>query len=73
MSKQEKRLEWTGSCHKDLVALPTSVHRVFGYALSLAQAGDQHDVAKVLKGFGVPAFLKLLKMMWVAPTERFTP
>ena len=46
---------------------------MFGYALSLAQAGDQHDAAKVLKGFGVPAFLKLLKMMWVAPAERFTP
>jgi phage-related protein len=28
------------------------VRRFFGYALSLAQAGDQHDAAKVLKGFG---------------------
>ena len=73
MSEQEARLEWTGSRHKDLMALPTSVRRGFGYAFSLAQAGDQHDAAKVLNGFGAPAFLKLLKMMWVAPTERFTP
>ncbi len=25
---------------------------MFGFALSLAQVGDRHDAAKVLKGFG---------------------
>ena len=52
MPDTEKPLEWIGSSHRDLMALPTDVRRLFGYALSLAQAGDQHDAAKVLKGFG---------------------
>jgi phage-related protein len=51
MPDKDKPLEWIGSSHKDLMALPTEVRRFFGYALSLAQAGDQHDAAKVLKGF----------------------
>jgi phage-related protein len=48
----EKPLEWVGSSHKDLMALPLPVRRFFGFALSLAQHGDQHDAAKVLQGFG---------------------
>jgi phage-related protein len=51
MINKEKPLEWIGSSHKDLMALPMDVRRFFGYALSLARAGDQHDAAKVLKGF----------------------
>jgi phage-related protein len=51
MIDKGKPLEWIGSSHKDLMALPMDVRRFFGYALSLAQAGDQHDAAKVLKGF----------------------
>lgn len=51
MIDKEKPLEWIGSSHKDLMVLPMDVRRFFGYALSLAQAGDQHDAAKVLKGF----------------------
>ncbi len=51
MADKEKPLEWIGSSHWDLLALPTDVRRFFGYALSLAQAVDQHDAAKVLKGF----------------------
>ena len=51
MVDKEKPLEWIGSSHRDLMALPTDVRRFFGYALSLAQVGDQHDAAKVLKGF----------------------
>jgi len=31
------------------MALPIEVRRFFGYALSLAQAGDRHDAAKILK------------------------
>ena len=61
MSDQERRLEWIGSCHKDLMALPTSVRRMFGYALSLAQAGDQQDAAKVLKGFRGAGVLEVVE------------
>ena len=45
----EKPLEWIGSSHKNLMALPLAVQRLVGYALSLAQSGDQHDAAKVPK------------------------
>ncbi len=57
----EKTLEWIASSHKDLMALPADVRKVFGYALSLAQAGDQHDAAKVLKGFGGAGVLEVVE------------
>jgi phage-related protein len=61
MPNQEKPLEWIGSSHKDLMALPADVRRFFGYALSLSQAGDQHDAAKVLKGFGGAGVLEVVE------------
>ena len=61
MTDKEKPLEWIGSSYKDLMALPTDVRRFFGYALSLAQAGDQHDAAKVLKGFGGGGVLEVVE------------
>ena len=57
----EKPLEWIGSSHKDLLALPADVRRLFGFALSLAQSGDQHDAAKVLKGFGGAGVLEVVE------------
>lgn len=41
-----KPLEWVGSSHKDLNALPEAVQDTFGYALDLAQRGLKHDDAK---------------------------
>ncbi len=61
MSSNEKPLAWIGSSHKDLMALPTDVRRLFGFALSLAQAGDKHDNAKVLKGFGGAGVLEVVE------------
>ena len=58
---KEKRLEWVGRSYKDLMALPVEVRRMFGFALSLAQAGDQHDDAKVLKGFGGAGVLEVVE------------
>ena len=57
----EKPLEWIGRSYKDLMALPIEVRRSFGYALSLAQNGDQHDAAKVLKGFGGGGVLEVIE------------
>ncbi len=57
----EKPLEWIGSSHKDLMALPAEVRRLFGFALSLAQAGDRHDAAKVLTGFGGAGMLEVVE------------
>ena len=59
MLANEKSLEWIGSSHKDLMALPDDVRRLFGFALSLAQAGERHDAAKVLKGFGGAGVLEV--------------
>jgi phage-related protein len=61
MVHKDKPLEWIASSHKDLMALPTDVRRFFGYALSLAQAGDQHEAAKVLKGFGGAGVLEVVE------------
>ena len=61
MTPTERPLEWIGSSYKDLMALPAAVRRFFGYALSLAQAGDQHDAAKVLTGFGSTGVLEVVE------------
>jgi phage-related protein len=61
MPTKEKSLEWIGSSHKDLMALPVDVRRFFGFALSLAQAGDRHEAAKVLKGFGGAGVLEVVE------------
>lgn len=61
MPAKEKPLEWIGSSYKDLMALPPEVRRFFGFALSLAQVGDRHDAAKVLKGFGGASVLEVVE------------
>ncbi len=61
MAGQEKPLEWIASSYKDLMALPSDVRRRFGYALSLAQLGDQDDAAKVLRGFGGAGVLEVVE------------
>lgn len=43
------------------MTLPVEVRRFFGFALSLAQAGDKHDAAKVLKGFGGAGVLEVVE------------
>jgi len=43
------------------MALPADVRRLFGFALSLAQVGDKHDAAKVLKGFGGAGVLEVVE------------
>ena len=57
----QKPLEWIGSSHKDSMALPADVRRLFGFALSLAQAGDKHDAAKVPQGFGGAGVLEVIE------------
>ena len=52
MPKSEKPLIWIGSSKRDLVAFPSDVKDVFGYALHQAQHGEKHLDAKPLKGFG---------------------
>ncbi|AWK15605.1 type II toxin-antitoxin system RelE/ParE family toxin [Candidatus Fukatsuia symbiotica] len=61
MITQEKQLIWIGSSKKDLMALPTNVRKFFGHALDFAQRGDQHDTAKVMKGFGGAGVLEIIE------------
>jgi phage-related protein len=57
----EKPLKWVGSSYKDLLALPSEMRSLFGFALSLAQAGEKHETAKVLKGFGGAGVLEVIE------------
>ena len=61
MVDTERPLVWIACSYKDLMALPIDVRRRFGYALSLAQMGDQDDAAKVLKGFGGAGVLEVVE------------
>lgn len=61
MAELEKPLEWVGSSYRDMMSLPTHVRRRFGFALSLAQLGDQDVAAKVLKGFGGAGVLEVIE------------
>jgi phage-related protein len=56
-----KKLEWIGSSRKDMMALPRTVQRTFGYALYLAQLGDKPPEAKPLKGFSGAGVLELVE------------
>ena len=46
-----KPLVWVGSSHEDLKEFPSEVQQEIGYALYVAQEGDKHPKAKLLKGF----------------------
>jgi phage-related protein len=54
-------LLWIGSSKKDLIALPIGVRKFFGHALNFAQNGEQHEAAKVLKGFGGAGVLEVVE------------
>ena len=41
--------------------LPIPVRKFFGHALNFAQKGEQHDDAKVLKGFGGAGVLEMVE------------
>ena len=45
-----KPLTWVGSSRDDLKDFPSEVQDEIGYALYVAQKGDKHPKAKVLKG-----------------------
>ena len=61
MSIKQKQLEWIGTSYKDLLSLPVEVKRFFGFALSIAQSGEKHSAAKVLKGFGGSGVLEVVE------------
>ena len=60
-NQKEEPLAWLGSSKKDLMALPVDVRKFFGHALHFAQREEQHDAAKVLKGFGGAGVLEIVE------------
>ena len=60
MGDELKTLAWIGSSQKDLKSFPEGVRKDVGYALYLAQTGDKHEAAKVLKGFGGAGVLEVV-------------
>lgn len=60
-NQQEKPLAWLGSSKRDLMVLPVRVRKFFGHALHVAQRGEQHEAAKVLKGFGGAGVLEIIE------------
>jgi phage-related protein len=61
MHPPQAPLRWVGSSKKDLLAMPEDVIDVVGYALHLAQVGEKHENAKVLKGFGGAGVLEVVE------------
>ena len=56
-----KPLAWVGSSQQDLRKFPEQVKDMIGYALSLAQTGDKHPLAKPLKGFTGAGVLEVVQ------------
>lgn len=61
MKITHKPLYWVGATKKELMALPVDIISFFGHALDLAQRGDKHDSAKVLRGFGCAGVLEVVE------------
>ncbi|HEY3319064.1 MAG TPA: type II toxin-antitoxin system RelE/ParE family toxin [Planctomycetota bacterium] len=55
-----KPVHWVGSSLKDLRDCPEDIKDEFGYALQIAQAGDKHESAKPLRGFGGAGVLEIV-------------
>ena len=56
-----KPIKWMGSAKKDLGRMPEEVKDFFGFAIDVAQTGDKHAEAKVLKGFGSAGVLEIVE------------
>jgi phage-related protein len=54
-------LVWMGRSKRDLLEMPATVIRTFGYGLYLAQTGKRHLDAKVLKGFGDASVVEIVE------------
>lgn len=55
-------MKWVGSSRKDVKDFPRSIQRDIGVALYVAQIGDVHPDAKVLKGFGGASVLEIVSL-----------
>ena len=65
-----RQLLWIGSSKKDLTALPIPIRKFLSHTLNFAQEGEQHEAAKVLKGFGGAGVLEVVEAMRTERTVR---
>jgi phage-related protein len=56
-----KPCEFVGSSKEDLSAMPDEVKDTVGFAIFMAQAGEMHESAKPLKGFGGAGVLEVVE------------
>jgi phage-related protein len=61
MDVKLKPLVWIGDSRKSLMKFPEEVLHDFGTALMYAQAGEKHQSAKPLKGFGGAGVLEVVE------------
>jgi phage-related protein len=59
IARPSKQIVFLGSSLKDLTAFPLSVKRVAGHALRLAQQGERHADAQLMRGFGSAQVLEI--------------
>lgn len=60
LEPKQRLCVFMGSSRRDLLDLPTDVRQEIGYALYVAQAGDEPVQAKALKGFGGRSVLEIV-------------
>jgi len=61
MSNASKRaVDFIGSAHDDLLAMPTEVRRQIGYALGFTERGLTHPNAKPLTGFSGVSVMEIV-------------
>lgn len=68
-----KSLVWIGSSKKDLLTMPQTIRQEFGFALHLAQVGDNTTTPSHSKASAAPGFWRWWKTTAAAPTALFTP
>lgn len=61
MDEIEKTVAWLGSTKEDLLDLPLKIRKEVGYAIYLAQLGQQHINVKPLSGFGGRGVLEVVE------------
>jgi phage-related protein len=59
IARASKQIVFLGSSLKDLTAFPLPVKRVTGHALRLAQQGERHADARLMRGFGSALVLEI--------------
>jgi phage-related protein len=61
MADGRKAVIWVGQSRRNLIAFPSEVRRVMGFAIYQAQIGQKHPQAKPLKGFGGAGVLEVVE------------